>query len=176
MRSELDQTYSHPNPDRTTRKRRSFTRTVRVIGPTMSAAFVMVMFPVSSSIWKMFPSFPDERKTRRLDSKCSKHFQNFKSLKELCLVCFHRFYITAAFILWFCLYSGSGSVQTSQDSVADQLAPVLVSVLGEHRTRFQHQRTLLCSRNHQWGGNSLYLSNFNHLNYVIIMWKMFPKQ
>lgn len=25
----------------------------------MSAAFVMVMFPVSSSIWKMFPSFPE---------------------------------------------------------------------------------------------------------------------
>ena len=39
-------------------KETGFTRTVRVIGPTISAALVMVMFPVSSSIWKMFPSFP----------------------------------------------------------------------------------------------------------------------
>lgn len=39
-----------------------FTRTVRVIGPMMSAALVMVMFPVSSSIWKIFPSFPDVKK------------------------------------------------------------------------------------------------------------------
>lgn len=28
----------------------------------ISAALAMVMFPVSSSIWKIFPSFPDDEK------------------------------------------------------------------------------------------------------------------
>lgn len=36
------------------------TRMVRKIGPTISAALIIVMFPVSSSIWKIFPSFPDD--------------------------------------------------------------------------------------------------------------------
>ena len=36
-----------------------------------------------------------------------------------------------------------GCALTSKDPVADLLAPVLVSVSGENRTRFQNQRSVL---------------------------------
>lgn len=51
-----------------------FTRMVRVIGPAISAALAMEMFPVSSSIWKIFPSFPeDSRKYREQHTKQEQH-------------------------------------------------------------------------------------------------------
>lgn len=93
-----------------------FTRTVRAIGPAMSAALVMVMFPVSSSIWKMFPSFPggggkDENVELAVNPDAP------PSLPQPLL--------------------------TSQYPVTDLLTPVLVPVSGEQRPRLQHQSSIL---------------------------------
>lgn len=74
-----------------------FTRTVRVIGPTISAALAMLMFPVSSSIWNMFPSFPgEERKQRQRQEeiKSIKVHLSYKTCETFCSSTHRRILMT----------------------------------------------------------------------------------